>query len=320
MNKKFLSLALIGALSLTSLVGCSMKNKVEDDTLKVTLVLDEGGVNDQSFNESAWNGAKKLKEDFPQLDIGYIESKQEADYMSNLETAVDNDSDLVIGVGFKIADALKEAAEAYPDTKFVMIDNTYEETPENVQTISFDEAQSGYLVGLIAAKMTETNKIAFLGGMDIPTCSRFADGFEKAIKEVNPEIEITRQFTNSFTDAAKAKAMANQIFSTGVDIIFSAAGGGNAGIFESARELNKFVIGVDSPSSYLAPEIVITSALKDVGQGVYNVVKEVMNDNFKGGENVRYDIKSGAINFEDTDLIPADIKVFVKDAMTVMAE
>lgn len=317
MKKKFLSLALVGILGLGTLVGCS-SNETEDNKVKITLVLDEGGVNDQSFNESAWNGAKKLKEDFPQIDISYIESKQEADYMTNIETAVDNDSDLIIGVGFKIADTLKEAAEAYPDIKFIMVDNEYKDTPENVETITFNEEQSGYLVGLIAAKMTKTNKLAFLGGMDVPTCSRFADGFEKAIKEINPEIKVTRQFTNSFTDAAKGKAMANQIYQSGVDIIFSAAGGGNVGIFESARELNKYVIGVDSPSSYLAPEIVVTSALKEVGQGVYNAVENMLNGDFRGGQNVKYDIISGVINYEDTNLIPQDIKDFVNSKIEEM--
>lgn len=319
MNKKFLSLILAGVVTVTSLVGCSAKNEVKEDKVKVTLVLDEGGVNDQSFNQSAWSGALELKDKYPNmLDVSYIESKQEADYMSNIETAVDNESDLVIGVGFKIADTLKEAAEAYPETKFLMVDNVYEETPENVQTISFNEEQSGYLTGLIAGKMTETNKIGFIGGMDVPTCSRFADGFEKGAKEVNQNIEIFRQFTNSFSDAAKAKAMANQMYGNGADIVFAASGGGNVGIFESAKELGKYSIGVDSPSHHIAPEVIITSALKNIGQGIINSVEDYLTDNFKGGQNVIYDITSGAINYEDTDLIPQEIKEFVNSKMEEM--
>lgn len=309
MNKKFLSLLLVGALTVTSLVGCSSKGKEDkEDTLKITLVLDEGGVNDQSFNESAWSGAQKLEKDFPFVEATYIESKQEADYLTNVETAVDNGSDLVVGVGFKMASTIEEAALAYPDTKFIMMDNEYENTPPNVEAISFNEAQSGYLAGLIAGEMTKTKKIGFIGGMDIPTCSRFADGFEEALKEVNPEIQFQKQFINSFTDAAKAKAVANQMYNSGADIVFAASGGGNVGIFESAREFDKFVIGVDSPSAYIAPEIVITSALKDVGQGLYNAVTGYINDDFKGGENTRYDITTGAINYEKTDLIPKELQ------------
>lgn len=318
MNKKILSLVLIGALTVGSMVGCSTKNVKKDSDIKITMVLDEGGVNDQSFNQSAWEGAQRLMKDYPNLDISYIESHQEADYMSNIETAVDNDSDIVIGVGFKIATTLKNAAEVYPETDFLMVDNVYQETPENVQTISFDEEQSGYLAGLIAAKTTTTNKVGFVGGMDVPTCSRFADGFEKALKEVNPEIQFYKQFTNSFTDAAKAKSISLQMIANDVDIIFAAAGGGNIGTFEIAREKNIKVIGVDSPSSHIAPEIVLTSAIKNVGQGIYNSVEEYLNGNFKGGENVKYDITSGAVTYESTDLISKEIKQFVENKISEM--
>ena len=318
MNKKILGLVLSGILTVGTMVGCSSVKPTKESDVKITMVLDEGGVNDQSFNQSAWEGAKRLMEDYPNLDISYIESHQEADYMSNIETAVDNDSDIVIGVGFKIATTLKNAAEVYPETDFLMVDNVYQETPENVQTISFDEEQSGYLAGLIAAKSTKTNKVGFVGGMDIPTCSRFADGFEKALKEVNPEIKFYKQFTNSFTDAAKAKSISLQMITNDVDIIFAAAGGGNIGTFETAREKNVKVIGVDSPSSHIAPEVVLTSAIKNVGQGIYNSVESYLNKEFKGGKNIKYDISSGAVAYEDTELIPQDIRDFVNNKIEEM--
>ena len=318
MNKKILGLVLSGILTVGTMVGCSSVKPTKESDVKITMVLDEGGVNDQSFNQSAWEGAKRLMEDYPNLDISYIESHQEADYMSNIETAVDNDSDMVIGVGFKIAATLKEAAKVYPEVDFLMVDNVYDETPENVQIISFDEEQSGYLAGLIAAKSTKTNKVGFVGGMDIPTCSRFADGFEKALKEVNPEIKFYKQFTNSFTDAAKAKSISLQMVTNDVDIIFAAAGGGNIGTFETAREKNVKVIGVDSPSSHIAPEVVLTSAIKNVGQGIYNSVESYLNKEFKGGKNIKYDISSGAVDYEDTELIPQDIRDFVNNKIEEM--
>ena len=318
MNKKILSLVLAGMLTIGTMVGCSSTKSTKKSDIKITMVLDEGGVNDQSFNQSAWEGAKQLMKDYPNLDISYIESHQEADYMSNIETAVDNDSDMVIGVGFKIASTLKKAAEVYPETDFLMVDNVYDETPENVQTISFDEEQSGYLAGLIAAKTTKTNKVGFIGGMNIPTCSRFADGFEKALKEVNPEIQFYKQFTNSFTDAAKSKLISLQMVANDADIIFAASGGGNIGIFETAREKNIKVIGVDSPNSYIAPEAVLTSAIKNVGQGIYNSVESYLNKEFKGGQNVKYDISSGAVTYEDTDLISQDIRNFVNNKIEEM--
>ena len=145
--KKLAALSTAVIMSASMLVGCG-NNKSKQNTnksFKIGMVADIGGINDESFNQSAWEGAKRLIKDYPNLDISYIESHQEADYMSNIETAVDNDSDMVIGVGFKIAATLKEAAKVYPEVDFLMVDNVYDETPENVQTISFDEEQSGYL-------------------------------------------------------------------------------------------------------------------------------------------------------------------------------
>ena len=162
--------------------GCSKTDtKVEDDTFKVTLVLDEGGVNDQSFNQSAWEGALEAKEEYG-IEVSYIESKGENEYLQNVETAIDQDSDLVVGVGFKLTDTIGEASKSYPEQKFAIIDGTYEEIPQNVQPILFNEAEAGYAVGLIASQMTNTNAVGFIGGMDIPSVSQFLVGFEKAIK------------------------------------------------------------------------------------------------------------------------------------------
>ena len=176
----------------------------------LSLVLDEGGVNDQSFNQSAWEGALEAKEEYG-IEVSYIESKGENEYLQNVETAIDQDSDLVVGVGFKLTDTIGEASKSYPEQKFAIIDGTYEEIPQNVQPILFNEAEAGYAVGLIASQMTNTNAVGFIGGMDIPSVSQFLVGFEKAIKEENPDIKVLSQYANSFTDAAKGKAIADQM-------------------------------------------------------------------------------------------------------------
>lgn len=317
MKKRVLSLVLAGVISI-GFVGCAKDKEevVKDNDLKVTLILDEGGVNDQSFNQSAWEGALKAKEEYG-VEVNYLESKQEADYLQNIETAVDNDSDLVIGVGFKLADKMLESSKAYPETKFAMIDATYEEIPENMSTVTFNEKEAGYLAGLVVGKMASKNttKFGFIGGMDIPTVTQFAVGYEKALKEINPKFELKTQIANSFTDTAKGKAMANQMYNEGIETIFTAGGGVNLGVFESAKEQGKYAVGVDLPSSHLSPEQIVTSALKNVNVGVENTIKETMENNFKGGVNSVYSLANGGVGYEKTKLIPKEVVEFVDSKM-----
>ena len=301
------TLVAIGSLGL---VGCSKSNNENaQDKLKVALVLSEGGVNDQSFNQSAWEGAKKAGEELG-VEVTYLESSSSLDYMQNVETAVDQDNDLIIGVGFQLGDTMKEAAESYPSQQFAIIDNSYEETLENLRSITFNEEQAGYAVGLVASKMTKSKKVGFIGGMDIPSCSNFSIGFKKAMEEELKGSQTLIQFTNSFTDAAKGRVVAEQMVQQGVDIIFMAAGGGNAGILEVVRENNIKAIGVDMASNYLAPEYVITSALKNVGEGVILTIKDLIDGNFTGGE-VKYNLSNGGVGYENTKHLNDEIREFV---------
>ena len=311
MFKKIKSLLLVTLVVGSTVVGCS-KTTVEDDKVKVTLVLDEGGVNDQSFNQSAWEGALKAKDVYG-VEVNYMEAKQESDYATNIETAIDNKSDLVIGVGFKIADAIKEASENYPEQQFAIIDGTYDEIPKNVQPILFNEEEAGYSVGLIAGKMTTTNKIGFIGGMDIPSVTNFLIGFEKGAKEVNPEIEVLRQYANSFTDAAKGKAIAQQMIKNNAYIIFTAGGGVNIGAWEACTEEEGIKsIGVDMPSNQFAPNTIITSALKNIGIGVASTIKDLVNGDFAGGEAKVYNLSNGGVGFEKTNLLSDDLIKYVE--------
>ena len=315
LKKKILLMATVVVVGAMGLVGCGKStDKVEQkDDFKITLILTEGGVNDQSFNQSAWEGAKEAEKEYEGVEVTYLESKQKSDYLSNVETAVDSDSDLIIGVGFELTETIGQAAELYPEQKFAIIDGTYENILENVQPILFSEEESGYSVGLIAGKMTKTNKIGFVGGMDIPSVSNFLVGFEKAIKEINPNAEVASQYANSFTDAAKGKAIAQMMANNGVDIIFTAGGGVNNGVFEVCKELGIKAIGVDMPSNHISPDVVLTSALKNVGTGVKLTIKDLVDGNFKGGQAKVFDFTNGGVGYEDTALIPDDVKAFVNE-------
>ena len=319
MFKKMKSLLLVTLVVGGTVVGCGKSTDNAEDKTKVTLVLSTGGVNDQSFNQSAWEGAKEAEKELG-VEVSYLESKSDSEYIQNIETAIDNDSDLVIGVGFQMGDAIKEVAEAYPEQNFAIIDSTYEEIPENVRPILFNEEQAGYAVGLIASQMTKTGTVGFIGGIDIPSCSNFGVGFEKAVKEENKNNKVLVQYTNSFSDAAKGRVVAEQMVKDGADILFMASGGGNNGILEVAKENNIKAIGVDMPNNYLSPEHIITSALKNVGEGVKLTIKDFTEGNFNGGNEVRYDLSNGGVGFEKTELLSEDVIKYVEDKLKSKAE
>ena len=313
MLKRIKSLLLIGALSI-SVVGCNSTNiSLKEDNIKVCVVLDEGGANDQSFNQSAIEGLYRARDNYD-IEVSYIESKSEAEYFQNVETAVDQDNDLVVAVGYKFTEEIEEASKVYPNQKFAIIDGSFENTPSNVTSILFNEEEAGYCVGLVASQMTETNKIAFLGGYDIPSVTGFMDGFIVGAKEGNENIEIKSQFANSFTDSAKGKAMAQQLIKDNYDIIFSAGGGVNNGVWEACVENNKMAIGVDMPSSQYSPAI-ITSALKNVGTGLELTIKDLIDDNFKGGTKTVYSLINNGVGYEITEHLSDEVIEFVNNKL-----
>ena len=311
MFKKIKSLLLVTLVVGSTVVGCSKSDNVNDKA-RVTLVLSTGGVNDQSFNQSAWEGALKAQDKY-NVEVSYIESHQDSEYMQNIETAIDQDSDLVVGVGFKLTDSIKDAAEDYPEQKFAIIDGTYDNMPNNVTSIMFSEEQAGYAAGLVAANTSETGVVGFIGGIDIPSCSNFLVGFEKAIKEENPNMKVLSQYTNTFTDAAKGRIIAEQMVKDDADILFMASGAGNSGTIEVVRENNIKAIGVDMPNNYIAPEHIITSALKNVGTGLELTIKDLVEGNFKGGQAKVYDLSNGGVGFEKTNLLSDDLIEYVEE-------
>ena len=238
------------------------------------------------------------------VEVSYQESQQDADFAPNFETLLDAENDLIWGIGFKLSDALMEAATANPDTKYAIIDFAYEDTPDNVVGVVFKAEQPSFLVGYIAGKMTETNKVGFIGGIAGDVIWGFDYGFQAGVqyaaKELGKEIEILNQYAESFSDATKGKAIATNMYQQGADIVFHAAGDVGTGVIEAAKEQDKWVIGVDRDQNYLAPEYVLTSAMKRVDVGVYNVVKDLKEGNFPGGETVVYGLEEGAVDIAPT--------------------
>lgn len=310
--KKLAALAMTAIMTTSLLVGCSSNEKKDDEKITVAMITDVAGVNDQSFNQSAWEGLQKAEKELG-VSVKYLESHQDSDYASNIETLVDEGVDLILGVGMKLAPAIEEGAKLYPEQKFVLVDETLENPLENVEGILFNSQEASYLVGLIAGKMTKTNNVGFIGGMELPVIDSFKYGFMAGAKAANPNIQVQAQYANSFTDQAKGKAIANQMYSKGADILFIAGGDVGTGAIEAAKENGKFAIGVDRDQSDLAPENVITSSIKRVDTGVFNVVKELVNGKFAGGTTVVYGLKEGGVGIAETtsNLVPQDIIDYV---------
>ena len=288
-------------MSASMLVGCGTKSTEENSTassdIKIGMVADLGGINDESFNQSAWEGLQQAEKDFG-IEIKVIESKQASEYIPNMESLLDEDVDMVIGVGYTMKEDIQKQAENYPDKQFVLIDETYDTIPENVTPILFRENEAAYLTGLIAGKMTKTNNVGFIGGIQTPVVSRFEYGYKAGVKEANDKTNVNVQYAGTFSDAAKGKSIANQMYGNGSDIILSAAGGTGLGAIESAKEQNKYAIGVDRDQSDLAPENVLTSALKKVNVGVYDTVKEFVEGKLKGGQEKYTDLKKMVLEYQ----------------------
>ena len=313
--KKIVALSSAVLIASMSLVGCSNKTNNEqsnNQTIKVGMVADVGGINDESFNQSAWEGLQKAQEELG-VEVKVLESKQASEYLGNIETLADEGMDLIIGVGNTMAEDIKTQAENYPDLNFAIIDETYDEIPENVTPILFKENEAAFLTGLIAGKMTKTNEVGFIGGMENQVIYRFLYGYEYGVNQANDEADVKVQFAGTFADAAKGKSIANQMYSNNVDIILSAAGGTGVGAIESAKEQNKYAIGVDKDQSDLAPNNVLTSALKKVNVGVYDIVKEFKNGNLKGGQAKIYGLKEDGVGIPEStkNLVSQDIIDYV---------
>lgn len=330
--KKTLSALLVGAMILT---GCSSKPKEEKKTetkteqksdkkvIKYGMITDVGGVNDQSFNQSAYEGLQELEKEGI-AKISYIESKQQSDYKTNLENSLDAENDLIACIGFALAKDMLAAAKANPNQKYVIIDSSYgADTPKNVVGTAFADHENSFLAGYIAGTLTTANKVGFVGGEESPLIKKFEAGFragvELAAKDSNKKVEIVDQYANSFTDATKGKAIANSMYTSGVDIIFHAAGNVGTGVIESAKENDKFVFGVDRDQSYLAPEYVIASTIKKVNEAIKSVGKDLADGKFAGGTTIEFSLKTNGVDIaygKEDKLkikIPAELKSKVEE-------
>ena len=336
MNKKqWLGLGLV-TVAAFGLAACGNRASRKDSSdaktdLKAAIVTDTGGVDDKSFNQSAWEGLQAWgKEHNLSKDNGYtyFQSTSEADYANNLQQAAGN-YNLIYGIGFALKNAVADAAKEHTDINYVLIDDVIKDQ-KNVVSATFADNEAAYLAGVAAAKTTKTKQVGFVGGMESEVISRFAAGFKAGVESVDPSIKVQVDYAGSFGDAAKGKTIAAAQYAAGADVIYQVAGGTGAGVFSEAKDLNEkknedekvWVLGVDrdqkAEGEYTSKDgkksnFVLASSLKKVGESVKDLAKKTADGKFPGGKVITYSLKDGGVDLT-TDNLSADAKKAVEDA------
>ncbi|PNR95697.1 MULTISPECIES: BMP family lipoprotein [Petrotoga] len=274
---------------------------------KVTMVTDVGGLGDKSFNDGTWQGVLRARDELG-VEIAVIQSSEQTDYLPNLSNAA-RDSDVVIAVGFMMTDVLFNVAPQFPDTYFVGIDiepSPGQIIPSNVVCYVFNEHESSFPAGYLAAMMSKTGKVGFIGGVPVPAVTKFEAGFKAGVKVYNElhneNIQVISGYANTFNEPALGKNLALTQMENGADIVFHAAGPTGNGVIDAAKEKgsnlynlppnapleqiidkyyeldkNFYAIGVDVDQDHMAPGYVLTSAMKRVDTAAFEGIQSAMS-------------------------------------------
>lgn len=302
----FMKALVFSAILVFSNSGCTKKNAVDgaataksgDSKSKtIGLVLDKGGKDDKSFNSAAVAGAERAAKEFG-LTVKDVESPDDAAFEPAMRTFAERGVPLVVAIGFSQADPMKKVAPQFPNTHFAVVDAVVE--GPNVTSLMFEEHEGSYLVGYLAGLATKTNKVGFVGGMEVALIRRFLQAYEAGVKAANPKATVYSNFVGitaaAWANPNKGKELALSQISQGADIIFHAAGASGMGVFDAAEEKKIFVIGVDSNQNGIKPGRVLTSMLKRVDNAVYDVIKAQIEGNFKAGTHA-FGLKDKGIDY-----------------------
>jgi basic membrane protein A and related proteins len=264
------------------------------DVLNIGIVFDVGGRGDKSFNDGAFLGAERAARDLGAR-ILYIEPGEGTDREAGLRLLAAENLDLVVGVGFIFTDDLTHLAQEYPNVKFAGVDYALQTDaqgnvvppPPNLAALKFREEQGSFLTGALAALVSKSKKLGFVGGMDFPLIHKFEMGYKAGVKAVCPDCTIIVGYAGvtpeAFRNPGRGQELALSQYQQGVEIIFHASGSTGLGVFEAARRQNKLAIGVDADQYSEAPGYILTSMVKGVDAAVYETVRRVKSGTFQGG-------------------------------------
>ena len=253
--------------------------------IKPAVIYDMGGKFDKSFNEGVYNGVQRFTKETG-IKVMEFEVTNEAQREQGMRKMAQRGADVILCVGFSQADACDKVAKEFPDTKFSIIDVGWLDNP-NMRQYVFKEHEGSFLVGALAAMASKTGKVSFVGGQDVPIIKKFACGYVQGAKAVNSKIEVFQNMTGdtpaAWNDPAKGSELAKSQFDRGSDVVFAAAGGTGAGVYQAAADSGKLAIGVDSNQNHMQPGTMLTSMLKRVDLAAYQTFMDVKNENFTSG-------------------------------------
>jgi len=285
----------------------------------VGLALDVGGRGDQSFNDGTLRGLEAMAAGLRHTARGYeplpdaeyqkllgplalphlgiprpivLQGKAQEDYEPNLRLLVDQGAELVVAVGFMMEAATRKVARDNPRAKFLLIDSPVLDesgkpiTLQNVRAVVFREHEGSFLAGALAGELTRTGKVGFVGGMQLPLIQKFEVGFRAGVRTVNPAAarDLLVAYTGTFDDERKGVEVGQDLYRRGCDIVFHGAGLDGLGVIKAAQQAGRWVIGVDSDQSHVAPHNVLTSMIKHGDLAVYQAVRDTVNGTFTGGD------------------------------------
>jgi basic membrane protein A and related proteins len=271
----------------------------EGEAIKAGVVTDIGGLNDRSFNMLANRGIKQAESELG-AETRVLISKSNADYVPNLTTLAQQQFDLIVPVGFLMADATNTVASKLPNTNFAIVDfsaTALKDKPTNVQGLLFAEQEAGYLAGYLAglwAKDNNAKAVSTVGGQKIPPVDHYIAGFQAGAKKANPGIQTLNGYSQDFVDQAKCKEIALDQIAKGSKVVFQVAGGCGLGALDAAKEKGVQGIGVDADQAYLGDHI-LTSALKKVDVAVFEAVQRAQEGSFEGGTDVIATVENGGV-------------------------
>ncbi|MFV0424273.1 MAG: BMP family protein [Bacilli bacterium] len=322
--KKVLA-SLFSLVLLVAVVGCSSSDSETDcSNGNIIMITDTGGVEDASFNQGTYEGVLKLVDESDGVCSKAIESTNEADYAPNLNTASEENPDLIVAAGFKFGDSMLEVATDNEDQNFLLIDMVVadengEQLP-NVASAVFAEHEGSYLVGVAAAmkaKQDGHDTVGFVGGEESELINKFAAGYKAGVLSVDPDMKVLITYTGTFVEPGKGKAEADKLYGQGAYIIYHAAGGSGNGVISAAQDIYNqadspedavWVIGVDrnqyeegkvDKEDSESHSVILTSMLKKVDVASYDVSKLTIDGKFPGGEILTFNLENDGVGIPD---------------------
>ncbi len=277
-----LSVMVFLLINLSLLAGCSGDEQptANQKVLNVAMILAKGGLGDRSFNDSAYTGLQEAQKRYG-VRFKTVDFSNETTNLENLRQFAREEYDLIIGIGFENGPLIETVAKEFSNRKFAIIDT--EVRADNVAAIIYREQEGDFLMGVLSARLTQTRKVGFIGGVDMAITRRIESGFRQGLRYQNDQVEMVSDITGTFSDAAVGKRAALTQYAQGVDIIYNAAGRTGLGIIEAAKETGKLTVGTSGEQIYLAPDNVVGNRRKRMDSAVLALIEDVRDARFTPG-------------------------------------